>query len=471
MKGAVLLLATLLFLGQATGSLKVVADDDPPASLAKLKKNRSAEGHSKSTQKTSAWPRLSPPEASSKKVKTARKLQTRRRRSRRPAVGRRPRMEPITPGGRFVSDAVLLDIHRRSLNNAFADPRSGNVRQRPGTECDLYVELEPMFYTTITRSAATVMTFSSNCMQPATVTVENVMGRNRNINWAYHPRKVYLVVLGNLYIVDYSRPRVIDRRDIIRSLRYSRANVQRTFAAPRNIRLGRRNSIYLAPQVPNSLTAANLRRFSRLRGYWRCTTRPRRFSNYANRIRRRRAQINKLRKQGFSTREISRMLRGKQFGPRATSTRNLETPMQVAGLASLNAPRRSRRRRSRRRPARRSNRRRGAKPRRLEVKELNGDASNGSLSDNANGSPRKTQQSVTSRTTNAVRGHTASSRANPVNNRARRRRRATRRPRRRAQVSIFEREEEKQRRENRRFIRTRLRRNFVWELVTVCTLR
>ncbi len=473
-----LLLAILLFLGQATGSLKVVSEDsDGPAlsaSLAKLKKNRSAEGHFKSNPKTSSWPRLNSPEDSLKQVKTARNLQAKRRRrkARRPSVGRRPRMEPITPGGRFVTDAVLLDIHRRSLMNAFADPRSGNVRQRPGTECDLYAEFEPMFYTTITRTSSSVMTFSSNCMQPVTLNVENVMGRNRNINWAYHPRKVYLVILGNLYIVNYTRPRVIDRKDIIRSLRYSRANIQRTFAAPRNIRLGRRNSVYLAPQARNSLTTANLRRFQRLRGYWRCTTRPRRFSQYTRRIRRRRAMISKLRKQGFSMREISRMIRHSQFGPRASSTKNIETPMQVAGLAPLRARKRQRRRKSTRpRPKKKTKRSRKVKPRRLEVKQIDGTDQDGSLSDNTESVSRKTQQTVVGRTTNAVRSHTKSRQANPVNKRARRRRKGKRRPQRRRQVSMYEREEERQRKEDRRFIRTRLRRNFIWELVTLCTLR
>ena len=473
MKSRWLTLTVLFLLGSVLGSLKLVTDGGLSDQSPSNKLSKKSKLTVKKSGGMSHWPGLSKSKvtlpSSLKEVKQSRKLQSNRRR-RRP-VGRGPRMEPITPGGRFVSDKVLLDIHRRSLTSSFADPRSGNVRQRPGTECDLYVELEPMFYTTLTRTSSTVMTFSSSCMSRVTLNIENVIGRNRNINWAYHPRKIYLSLFGNLYIVDYSIPKVTDRKDVIRSLRYSRANVQRTFSAPRNIRLGRRNSVYLAPQRSNTLTRANLRRFSRLRGYLRCRTRSRRFSIYSTRIRRRRAMIARLRKQGFSTREISRMIRGSQFGPRATAQRNIETPLQVAGLAPLTTRRRPSRRRSTKKRRRSSTKK--PTPRQLEVKEVSDKQEDSPLSTlNESGQPRKTQ-SVTSRTSEANSRHTSNHNSNPANTRGRRRKRPkTLRPRRpRRPQSPFEREEERQRRENRKFIRSRLRNNFVWELVTVCTLR
>lgn len=485
MKVRVLMLVLLLS-SRVLGSLKLVTDGETnapsahqnstPGSTSKDTKKVGLTQNSHNSAKTSPWT-------------WQRKLQLRRRGTkksrgragrggrRRPAVGRAPRQEPITRGGRFVADAVLLDIHRRSLRSAFADPRAGNVRQRPGTECDLYAEFEPMFYTTITRTASTVIHFSSNCMRTASLNVENVFGANRNINWAYHPRKMYLNIVGNLYEVTYSRPRVIDRRDIIRSLRYSRVNVGRTFGAPRNIRLGSRNSVYLAPQVRNSMTANTLRRFARLRGYWRCQTRPRRFRNYALRIRRRRAQINKLRRQGFSNHEISRLIKGALFGPRVSPNHNLETPEEVAGIAPVRTTRRNRRRRTRRRPRRQRRPAQAPRPRNLEVKEVGGQANanqfSGSDSPTESGAPdRKMQGSIVQQVQNEIAKFTRG-RVSPQGTRARRRgRRGTRRtPRPRRQVSQFEREEERQRLEERRFIRSRLRNNFIWELVTVCTLR
>lgn len=385
-------------------------------------------------------------------------------------IGRPPRAEPRSANGRFVSDRILLEIHRRSLISTFADPRAGNVRQRPGTECDLYVEAEPMYYTTITRTTSSIMHFTSNCMPTQSVNIEAVYGRNRNINWAYHPRKVYLSILGNLYRVNYSRPRVIDRHDIIRSLRYSRARVLGTFNAPRSIRLSRRNSVYLAPQIRNSFTQAALRqRFNNLKGHWRCQTRPRRFSQYAMRIRRRRAMIARFRKQGFNTREIARMIRRNQFGPRVVGNMNVETPREVAGLPPLLQQGRRRRRRRQPRRARR------ARPRNLRVKEVGPQAAEASAQPNetVDKEPRKTQ-SISDRVSNEVRRFVRSPNASTAN--PRRRRRGRRPPRRRVrrtgrQQNQFEINEERQRLADRRFIRNRLNRNFISELVIVCTLR
>lgn len=392
-----------------------------------------------------------------------RAMQNRLRRSGMPPIGRPPRSEPRSASGRLVSDSILLDIHRRSMISTFADPRAGNVRQRPGTECDLYFEAEPMYYTTITRTTSTVMHFTSNCMRTHSINIEAVYGRNRNINWAYHPRKIYLSILGNLYQVNYSAPRVIDRQDIIRSLRYSRARVLGTFNPPRTIRLSRRNSIYLAPQIRNSYTQAALRqRFNNLRGYWRCATRPRRYIQYNQRIHRRRAMITRLRRQGFNNREITRMIRGNQFGPRVVGNVNVESPREVAGLQPLGG----RVRRPRRRAV-------PAQPRSLRVKQVNKPSTEDTSfqsNETSDKEPRKTQ-SISQRVSEAISQFVNSPNASTANPRRRRRGRRPPRRRIRRQVSEFEANEERQRREDRRFIRNRLRRNFISELVIVCTLR
>lgn len=473
----------LLLSSRALGSLKLVTDGEPtsnspdqnatPGAPFKDTKKVGLAQASRASSKTSSWNwqrklQMRRPKKS-RAPKTRRRPAGRARGGRRGGapIGRARRQEPITRGGRFVSDSVLLDIHQRSLRSSFADPRAGNVRQRPGTECDLYAEFEPLYYTTITRTASTVIHFSSNCMRTTSLNIENVFGRNRNINWAYHPRKIYLNIVGNLYEVTYSRPRVIDRRDIIRSLRYSRANVSRTFGAPRNIRLGFRNSVYLAPQIRNSMTTASFRRFAALKGYWRCQTRPRRFSDYALRIRRRRAQIIKLRRQGFSEHEVSRMIKGALFGPRVSAFNNLESPEQVAGIVPItkSRPQKRRRRGSRRRAQ-------PPRPRNLEVKEVgetSGLSRNGPDSQEEGSPDRKMQGSTAGNVIRQVKNLARPS----VGTRGRRRGpRGVRRPRSQPrQVSQFEREEERQRLEERRFIRSRLRNNFIWELVTVCTLR
>lgn len=464
MKTRVLIAVLFLLSGVARASLKVVTDQDDGA--------LAAHSEAKATKKVGV-------EAS------ARKLQRRGanvlpRRQRRPANRRpnqpRPQRGPA-PAVRMVPDSTLVDIHERSLRSPFLDPRAANVRQRPGTECDLYVELEPMFYTLITRTAATTMHFSSNCLnQRTTLNVESVFGTNRNINWAYHPTTFYLNILGNLYEVEYSNARVIDRRDILRSLRYSRANIRGTFNPPSNIRLGSQNSIYLAPHVANSLTAAGLRRFRNLRGHWSCVARPRRFTLYQNRLRQRRADIARLRKQGFSTREIAQMINGKQYGPRASQTSNIETPREVVGLGTTRRPPR------RRRTRRRATQRRRPRPRKLEVSQTDksqneqGDAQQQS---DVNDPQRNLQgNSIMGRVQSAVSQHVGPAgilggnpRTGTRNRRRGRRPRGRRAPRGPRAVSRYELEETRQRNADRQFILDRLRRNFVWELVTVCTLR
>lgn len=449
MKTRVLIVVIFLVLGATRASLKLVTDQGEGG--AGQPGPKAVHSQAKKTKQVG-------------KIIRARKLQRIRGR------GRPARSAAMT---RPVSDKTLVDIHTRTINGPLLDPRAATARQQPATQCDLYAEFEPMYYTLITRTASTVIHFSSNCLPRTTLNVESIFGQNRNINWAYHPTTFYLNVLGNLYQVRYSRPRVIDRRDILRSLRYATANIVGTFNPPANIDLGSQNSVYLAPHVANSFTPAGLRRMRNLRGHWSCQTRPRRFSNYQNRIRLRRIRVNKLRKDGFSEREVSRLIRGMPFGPRANRFANVETPRQVAGLdpmtptpAGRPAVRAQRRGQRRQAPAR---------PRNLEVTEAKSGEAALSDTNTEPGDPdsqnNRNLQSISSRVQSAINQHQRSRGRSGTRNR-RRGRRSRRPQRRRPQaVSRYEQEEERQRLENRRFILQRLRNNFIWELVTVCTLR
>ena len=404
--------------------------------------------------------------------------QTGNRRRRQRRGNARRRIDGGVP--RFASDREILDIHRRSLVAAFGDPRAPNVRQRPGTECDFYAEFEPFHYTTLTRTASTTIHFSSNCMRRTTINVETVFGRNRLLNWNYHPTRLFLNIFGNVYEVRYSQPRVIDRHDMMRSLRYTRGVLLNSFRTPFNLNLPRQNSVYLAPQVAGSFNNFNMRRFQSLRGHWRCRMRPRRFSDYNGRIRRRRVVIERLRERGFSNREINNLIGARRFNPpngrRAphdelaeilaegdhetanpgpSAPQTAQSALQTAANAFQTAT-----------PVN--------QPRNLEVigqnEQKNVNLEEG-LSGDLNNTGRKTQviPNRVSEEQIVPRG-----RDNPTGSTRRRRRfrpRSRRRRRGEEPMTPFEIQEERQRQQERTFILNRLRRNFIHELVMVCSLR
>lgn len=462
----------MLFLTLVQTSLKLISDSDNL-----VKESTTSKNIIKKTKNTKTVRGKS----------AARELQTRSQRGQQPAVQRGParrirpnvrnrnrrrvvRTRTRTPGvARFASDREILDIHRRSLVSALGDPRAPNVRQRAGTECDFYAEFEPFHYTTLTRTASTTIHFSSNCMRRTTINVETVFGRNRLINWNYHPTRLFLNIFGNVYEVRYSAPRVIDRHDMMRSLRYTRGSLWNSFRTPFNLNLPRQNSVYLAPQVAGSYNNFNMRRFRSLRGHWRCQMRPRRFSDFAGRIRRRRVVIQRLRARGFSTREIRNLIGRRRFDPtghvvhdeladilseanNAGTERNQTCPPIQSHIVRPDLP--------------------TSQPRNLKIVDRTEDGNvklEEGLSDSINNVERKTQ-AIPNRVSEeqiVPRGH-----ANPTGSRRR-----TRRQRRRRGIGTeepmtpFEIQEERQRQQERTFILNRLSRNFIHELVMVCTLR
>ena len=405
-----------------------------------------------------------------RRTNAARKLQTRNQRSRRVRPNAKNRNRRRTAGvARFASDKEILDIHRRSLVSARGDHQAPNVRQRAGTECDFYAEFEPFYYTTLTRTASTTIHFSSNCMTRTTINVETVFGRNRLINWNYHPTRLFLNIFGNVYEVRYSSPRVIDRHDMMRSLRYTRGSLWNSFGKPFNLNLPRQNSVYLAPQVAGSYNNFNMRRFRSLRGHWGCQMRPRRFSDYAGRIRRRRIVIQRLRTRGYSTREIRNLIGRRRFNPTGRVVHD-----ELAEI--LSEANNFKAKKSQTYPPVQPHIVRPhlpqSQPRNLKIvdrtEEDNVKLEEG-LSDKINNVERKTQG-----IRNKVSGEQTvpKGRANPTGSRRRTRRQKRRRGiRTEASMTPFEIQEERQRREERTFILNRLSRNFIHELVMVCTLR
>lgn len=410
-----------------------------------------------------------------------------RRRRRTPVVARRNRRNRRR---RTVSDRVLLRIYRVMLTRQFGHPDSGFVLQRPGTRCSLYAEFEPFFYTTVTRSVSTTIHFDSNCIRRTTINLETVFGRSRFVSWNYHPTRMFLNIFGNVYRLDYRRPRVIDRTNIMRSLRYTRARLRHASRRNQQLRLLRRNSMYLSPQIRGSYSQINVRRIRSRRGHWRCVTRRIRMQDFRGRVRRRRRIVTRMRRRGWTDREIARMIRRNQFDPprghrfrRRGPFHDVLNPQHHANLTLFDPPRDQQNRR-RRRPARRARQERPqgdqpVRPRNLEASDYSKtDESAFQTKDSSN--PDRNARVIIpplipeQRAPNGIQNPTGSlRRTRDLQGRGRRigRRRRRRRRNLRDRRSPFEIEEERQRQAERRLILGRLRRNFIRRLVLVCNLR
>lgn len=147
-------------------------------------------------------------------------------------------------------------------------------------ECDLSMEIFQMYYVPILRSANLRIIFSSNCLTPRDVNFDVSFGDQLFINWIYHPTTFYINLWSNVYRLEFSRPIVIDRYDVMKSLEYTEVTLFNAGPQPIVLSLTTRNVIYLRPQQIYSFTRQNVRKIRNLRGFFNCTTTSRRVSNW-----------------------------------------------------------------------------------------------------------------------------------------------------------------------------------------------
>lgn len=184
-----------------------------------------------------------------------------------------------------------------SLNNQF--PWSF----RPD-DCDLAMEIFPFYYTPILRSANLRIMFSSNCLTTRDVTLEVTFDDELFVNWIYHPTTVYLNLWNNVYRLEFSRPAVIDRYDVMKSLEYTMVTVFNANQNPQTFDLNFRNVVYLRPQAMYSFNRSNMRKLRNVRGYFSCEKTSRRLQNWEVHSPRRDELVNRLRSQGESEENI-----------------------------------------------------------------------------------------------------------------------------------------------------------------------
>lgn len=165
-------------------------------------------------------------------------------------------------------------------------------------DCDLSMEVFPLYYVPILRSSNVRIVFSSNCLTSRDVTFEVSYDDELFINWIYHPTTVYLNLWNNVYRLEFARPAVIDRFDVMKSLEYTSVTVFNANASPVTLDLTARNVLYLRPQQLYSFNRANLRKLRNIRGYFPCLKTSRRLSNWELHAPKRDELVARMRAQG-----------------------------------------------------------------------------------------------------------------------------------------------------------------------------
>lgn len=98
-----------------------------------------------------------------------------------------------------------------------------NPIKLPVDDCHLAAEVYPMYYIPILRSSKVVVRFQSNCFTTALykeVTFDIRYEDNEYVNWFYHPTQFYINLWQNVFRVQFTQPRIVDRYDIMKSLEY-----------------------------------------------------------------------------------------------------------------------------------------------------------------------------------------------------------------------------------------------------------
>jgi len=167
-------------------------------------------------------------------------------------------------------------------------------------ECDLSVELFPLYYVPILRAATTRMRFFSNCMKTREINFDILFNDQVYINWIYHPTTLYVNVWGNVYRLEYSKPEVIDRFDVMKSLQYNKVTIYNASETPIGVDLETRNIISLRPQEMATFTKSNMSRFKALKGYLICKTTLKKLKNWEEYQPKRDKLIQQLRTRGES---------------------------------------------------------------------------------------------------------------------------------------------------------------------------
>ena len=154
--------------------------------------------------------------------------------------------------------------------NNLSEEEYKKLNNKPA-ECDLSVEVFPLYYTPVIRSSTFRIAFSSNCLPKMDINFEVYYKNHNNINFNHNPTIVNLDLWGNHYNITYSKPKVIDPYDVMRSLEYREANMTNFLDKKnRHIDLTAQNEFFLDPQQYNAFTKETINLLRIANGLVKC---------------------------------------------------------------------------------------------------------------------------------------------------------------------------------------------------------
>jgi hypothetical protein len=204
---------------------------------------------------------------------------------------------------------ALLNRYQNILVNRLRSIRYNHPRPIKPDECDLCLEVFPMYYQAITRTATFRVIFSSNCMEKRDINFEISYENHREINWFYHPTTIYLNLFSNIYRLEFDAPVVTDRYDIMKALRYNLVTIHNLLGDPRRVNLMFQNNVCLNPQERHSFNEYNIDKIRASNAFAKCNIRERKMRNWKQLIGKRNQLQEMLAKARYSPDESEKLIR------------------------------------------------------------------------------------------------------------------------------------------------------------------
>ena len=227
---------------------------------------------------------------------------------------------------------VLLNRYQSIMVNRLRGIRYKHPRPIKSDECDLCMEIFPMYYQAITRTATFRVAFASNCMSKRDVNFEISYENHREINWFYHPTTIYLNLFGNVYRLEFEAPVVTDRYDVMKALRYNLVTVHNMLGNPRSVNLMFQNNVCLEPQERHSFSQFNIDKIRATNAFARCQIRERKMRNWRRLVNKRASLRTMLARARYSPEEIEGMLRLKMKREIDASRTQTKKPLSFEDL-------------------------------------------------------------------------------------------------------------------------------------------
>ena len=139
------------------------------------------------------------------------------------------------------------------------------------TDCDLTVEVFPLYYSPVIRQSSFKLAFASSCMPKKEINFEAYYYKNYQVSFYHNPTTINLKLWGNKYIIKYGKPLVIDKYDIMKALEYQRAKVMKLLLGrTATVNTIKSNIVFLNPKSAKTFNRYTLKKLDDLDGLCEC---------------------------------------------------------------------------------------------------------------------------------------------------------------------------------------------------------